>query len=70
MELFNEFDDEPAPPAAALNVNSASITEIVEPSLAAKGVTAQVDEVQAKAGPSRPRWAKSRQIELDFPKGL
>ncbi|KAF5392079.1 hypothetical protein D9757_003370 [Collybiopsis confluens] len=71
MELFDDFDNEPAPPAAALNVNSASIPEIVEPSLAAKEVTASVDEVQAKkAGPSRPRWAKSQQIEVDFPKGL
>ncbi|KAF5344940.1 hypothetical protein D9757_015345 [Collybiopsis confluens] len=71
MELFDEFDNEPAPPAAALNVNSASIPEIVEPSLAAQEVTASVDEVQAKkAGPSGPRWAKSQQIEVDFPKGL
>ncbi|KAF5392085.1 hypothetical protein D9757_003376 [Collybiopsis confluens] len=71
MELFDEFDNKPAPPAAALNVNSASIPKIVEPSLAAKEVTASVNEVQAKkAEPSRPRWAKSQQIKVDFPKGL
>ncbi|KIK64580.1 hypothetical protein GYMLUDRAFT_241118 [Collybiopsis luxurians FD-317 M1] len=73
LEIFDEMDsDEPAPPAAALNVNSTSITEIVPPGLAGKGAAAQVDEVQS--GPSRqikqPRWARSQQFEVDFPKGL
>ncbi|KIK55303.1 hypothetical protein GYMLUDRAFT_248728 [Collybiopsis luxurians FD-317 M1] len=52
LEIFDEMDnDEPAPPAAALNVNSMSITEIVPPGLAGKGAAAQVDEVQSR--PSR-----------------
>ena len=73
LELFDEIDsDEPARPAAALNVNSTSVTEIVPPGLAVKGAAAQVDEAQS--GPSRqnkqPRWARSQQFKVDFPKGL
>ena len=73
LEIFDEMDnDEPAPPAAALNVNSMSIIEIVPPGLTGKGAAAQVNEVQL--GPSRqikqPQWARSQQFEVDFPKGL
>ncbi|KIK49705.1 hypothetical protein GYMLUDRAFT_253673 [Collybiopsis luxurians FD-317 M1] len=73
LEIFDEMDsNEPVPPAAALNVNSTSVTEIVPPGLTGKGAAAQVDEVQS--GPSRqikqPQWARSQQFEVDFPKGL
>ncbi|KIK57620.1 hypothetical protein GYMLUDRAFT_246963 [Collybiopsis luxurians FD-317 M1] len=41
LEIFDEMDNnEPVPPAAALNANSMSITEIVPPGLAGKGAAA------------------------------
>lgn len=73
LEFLNELDlEKPDTPAGTLNVNTASIPEIVEPKSAAKGTTAQIDEVHA--GPSRltsrPRWARSQQSEVDFPDAL
>lgn len=73
LELFNELDDDgSAPPTETFTVNHASIPEIVEPKPAAKEATAQVNDVQE--GPSRltsqPKWVRSRQYEVDFPKGL
>ena len=72
MELFDELDNEESnTPPKTLNVNTVSPAKIVEPMSAAKGTTVQ-DDVQE--GPSRltsqPRWARSQQFELDFPKGL
>ena len=73
LELFDEIDsDEPAPPAAGLNVNSVSIIETVSSGLAVTGAAVQVDGAQS--GSSRqnnqPQWARSQQFEVDFPKGL
>jgi hypothetical protein len=72
LELLDEIDsDAPATPAGTVNVNTASITEIVDSQPAEMEATVQVNEVQQ--GPSRltsqPRWAK-QQFEVDFPRGL
>jgi len=73
LEFFNELDMEDSEtPERILNVHTASTSEIVEPKSAAKQTAAQINDVQE--GPSRltsrPRWARSQQSEVDFPKGL
>ena len=73
LEIFDEIENEESnTPPRTLNVNTVSTAKIVEPMSAAKGTTVQDDDVQE--GPSRltsqPRWARSQQFELDFPKGL
>jgi hypothetical protein len=71
LELLDEVDDSAAP-AETLTVNHASITEIVEPEPAVKEATAQVNDVQEGTSKLKhqPKWVRSRQYEVDFPKGL
>ncbi|THU89876.1 hypothetical protein K435DRAFT_913150 [Dendrothele bispora CBS 962.96] len=60
LELLNEDDDgdSPTPPSTTVNVNTASIEEVVDPEPSAKGATAQVNEVQS--GPNRLTSQKSQ----------
>jgi hypothetical protein len=72
LELLEEEDDDgPATPAATVNINSARITEVVEPEQADKRAAAEVNEPQA--GPSKPTGKGKkvdRRAQVDFPEGL
>ena len=63
-------DDGAAPSAAAVNVNSASIVEIVDPTPGETPAIAQIDD--APKGPSRPTHGRNRRgrAQMDFPEGL
>ena len=71
LEAALESDDDgTASPAAAVNVNSATIAEIVDPMPRETLAIAQVDD--APKGPSRPNHGQNRRgrAQMDFPEGL
>ena len=69
-EALESDDDGAASPAAAVNVNSATIAEIVDPTPGETPAIAQVDD--APKGPSRPNHGQNRRgrAQMDFPEGL
>lgn len=75
MEVLGQLsdDDDTDTPAGTINVNTASIQEIDDPTPAEQGATARIDEVQT--GPSRTTGQNMsrrvmRQSQMDFPEGL
>ncbi|KAJ8073216.1 hypothetical protein PM082_024979 [Marasmius tenuissimus] len=71
MEMAKEYDIDTSDAPSEVNINSASIQEIVETESSEMGTTAQVDGVQA--GPSQPTGKGKKAIRrsnVDFPEGL
>ena len=75
MEVLGQLsdDDDTDTPAGTINVNTASIQEIDDPTPAEQGATARIDEVQT--GPSRTTGHNMsrrvmRQSQMDFSEGL
>ena len=74
MELLNELDDsdDTESPSEALTINSVSIYEVVDSEPSDKKAPTEVNEVweDTLRLMSPPKWARSKQFEVDFPKGL